>query len=179
MKTGKFSSIIAPQSLILLVLCCAAFLIFLLFIIMPGQRLSAELDRDIEGLNTRIEEQKILSPVFKNLFAKTKIAGTQSLPAPARTKLTRAEIAGVPKRLKDLAAAHQLNVREIVPEVNTLTDATGRFLTRLTAVGQFINLRSFLIEIGSLPYFDSIEEIDIRAVEGGEEFGLKIWMARE
>jgi len=57
MKTGKFSSILAPQSLILLVLCCAAFIIFLLFIILPGQRLSAELDRDIEGLTSRIEEQ--------------------------------------------------------------------------------------------------------------------------
>jgi hypothetical protein len=81
--------------------------------------------------------------------------------------------------LQELAASHQLNVREIIPEVNTLTDASGRFLTRLTAVGQFINLRSFLIDVGALTYFDSIEEIDIRAVEGGEEFGLKIWMARE
>ena len=179
MKTGKFGSILAPQSLILLVLCCAAFIIFLLFIILPGQRLSAELDRDIEGLTSRIEEQKILSPVFKNLFAKTKVPGTQSLPAPTRTKLTRAEIAGMPKRLQELGAAHQLNVREIIPEVNTLTDASGRFLTRLTAVGQFINLRRFLIDVGAFPYFDSIEEIDIRAVEGGEEFNLKIWLARE
>ena len=179
MKKGKFSSILAPQSLILLVLCCAALLIFLLYIILPGQRLSAELDRDIEGLTSRIEEQRILSPVFKNLFAKTKVPGTQSLPAPARTKLTRAEIAGVPKRLQELAAAHQLNVREIIPEVNTLTDATGRFLTRLMAGGQFINLRSFLIDVGALPYFDSIEEIDVRAVEGGKEFNLRIWLARE
>jgi hypothetical protein len=179
MKTGKFSSILAPQSLILLVLCCAALIIFMLFIILPGQRLSAELDRDIEGLTSRIEEQRILSPVFKNLFAKTKVPGTQGLPAPARIKLTRAEIAGVPKRLQELAATHQLNVREIIPEVNTLTDTSGRFLTRLTAGGQFINLRRFLIDVGALPYFDSIEEIDVRAVEGGEEFGLKIWMARE
>jgi Tfp pilus assembly protein PilO len=179
MKTGKIGFILAPQSLIMLALCCAALLIFFMFIVLPGQQLSAELDRDIEGLNSRIEEQKILSPVFKNLFAKTKVPGPQSLPAPARTKLTRAEIASVPKRLKELAAANQLNVREIIPEVNTLTDGTGRFLTRLTAVGQFINLRAFLIDVGALPYFESIEEIDIRAVEGGQEFGLKIWMARE
>lgn len=179
MKTGKVSSLLAPQSLILLVLCCAAFIIFLMFIILPEQRLSAELDRDIENLASRIEEQRILSPVFKNLFDKSKTPRTQGLPAPARTKLTRAEIPAVPKRLQQLAAAHQLSVREIIPEVNTLADASGRFLTRLTAVGQFIHLRGFLIDVGALPYFDSIEEIDIRAVEGGEEFGLKIWMARE
>ena len=179
MKTGQLGSILPPQTLILMVLCGAGILAFLLLVILPAQRLSAELDRDIENLESRIEEQKILSPVFKNLFAKTKTTEPQGLPAPTRTKLTRDEIAGVPKRLQLLAASHHLNVREIVPEVNTLTDASGRFLTRLAATGQFADLRGFLIDVGALPSFDSIEEIEIRAVEGGREFGLKIWMARE
>jgi Tfp pilus assembly protein PilO len=179
MKTGKLGFILPPQTLILLVLCGAGILAFLLLVILPAQRLSAELDRDIETLQARIEEQKILSPVFKSLFAKTKTEEPQGLPAPNRTKLTRAEIAGVPKRLQQLAAAHRLTVREIVPEVNTLTDASGRFLIRLSANGQFSDLRGLLIDVGALPYFESIEEIDIRAVEDGREFGLKIWMARE
>jgi len=179
MKTGKLGSILPPQTLILMVLCGAGILMFVLWVILPAQRLSAELDRDIQSLESRIEEQKILSPVFKNLFAKTKTAEPQGLPAPTRIKLTRAEIAGVPKRLQLLAASHHLSIREIVPEVNTLTDASGRFLTRIAATGQFTDLRGFLIEVGALPYFDSIEEIEIRAVEGGREFGVKIWMARE
>lgn len=179
MKTGKLGSILPPQTLILMVLCGAGILMFVLWVILPAQRLSAELDRDIQSLESRIEEQKILSPVFKNLFAKTKTAEPQGLPAPNRIKLTRAEIAGVPKRLQLLAASHHLSIREIVPEVNTLTDASGRFLTRIAATGQFADLRGFLIEVGALPYFDSIEEIEIRAVEGGREFGVKIWMARE
>jgi hypothetical protein len=179
MKTGKLGSILPPQTLILMVLCGAGILMFVLWVMLPAQRLSAELDRDIQSLESRIEEQKILSPVFKNLFAKTKTVEPQGLPAPNRIKLTRAEIAGVPKRLQLLAASHHLSIREIVPEVNTLTDASGRFLTRIAATGQFADLRGFLIEVGALPYFDSIEEIEIRAVEGGREFGVKIWMARE
>lgn len=179
MKTGKLGFILPPQTLILLVLCGLGVLAFLVLVILPTQRLSAELDRDIENLQSRIEEQKILSPVFKSLFAKTKTAEPQSLPAPNRAKLTRAEITGVPKRLQQLAAAHHLNVREIVPEVNTLTDASSRFLIRFAASGQFSDLRGLLIDVGALPYFESIEEIDIRAVENGREFGLKMWMARE
>lgn len=179
MKTGKLGSILPPQTLILVLLCSAGVLAFVLWVILPAQRLSAELDQDIASLQSRIEEQKVLSPVFKNLFAKTKTSEPRSLPAPPRTKLTRDEIAGVPKRLQQLAAAHQLSVRAIVPEVNTLTDASNRFLTRFTAAGRFEDLRGFLIDVGALPYFDSIEEIDIRAVEGGREFELKIWMARE
>jgi hypothetical protein len=81
MKTGKLGSILPPQSLILLMLCGVGVLVFLLWVILPAQRLSAELDRDIENLQSRIEEQKILSPVFKNLFAKTKTAEPQGLPA--------------------------------------------------------------------------------------------------
>jgi len=179
MKTGKLGSLLPAQTLILMVLCGAGILVFLLWLILPTQQLSADLDRDIENLQTRIEEQKILAPVFKTLFAKTKTAEPQTLPAPARSKLTRDEIAGVPKRLQQLAAAHRLKVREIFPEVGTLTDASGRFLTRFAATGQFMDLRGFLIDVGALPYFDSIEEIEVRAVEDGREFGLKIWMSRE
>jgi Tfp pilus assembly protein PilO len=179
MKTGKIGFIPPAQSMMLMLLCGAGVLVFLLWLILPAQQLSAQLDRDIENLQTRIEEQKILAPVFKTLFAKTKTTEPQALPAPTRTKLTRDEITGVPKRLQQLAAAHRLKVREIVPEVGTLTDASGRFLIRLAASGQFMDLRGFLIDVGALPYFDSIEEIEIRAVEEAREFGLKIWMSRE
>lgn len=179
MKTGKLGSLLPTQSLVLCMLCAAGILVFLLFIILPTQRVSAELDREIDGLKSRIEEQKILFPVFKNLFEKSKPPATKSVSAPARTKVSREAIAGVPKRLQEMAAVHRLSVREIVPEVNTLMDASNRFLVRLTAAGQFADLRGFLVELGSLSFFDGIEEIDIRAVEGGEEFGLKIWMARE
>lgn len=180
MKIGKLGSPLPTQSLVLCALCAAGVLVFLLFIILPAQRLSAELDQDIEGLKSRIEEQKVLSPVFKNLFERSKLPAAKGMPIPPRTRVNRGEIAGVPKRLQDMAAAHRLNVREIVPEVNTLMDASNRFMVRLTAAGQFTDLRGFLIDLGSLSFFDGIEEIDIRAVEGGgEEFGLKIWMARE
>ena len=179
MKTGKLGSLLSTQTVVLFILCAAGLLAFLLFIILPAQRLSAELDRDIESLKARIEEQKVLFPVFKNLFEKSKPSPVKGLTIAPRARLGRGEIAGVPKRLQEMAAAHRLNVRDIVPEVNTLTDATNRFMVRLTAVGQFADLRGFLIEVGSLSFFDSMEEIDVRAVEGGEEFGLKIWMARE
>jgi len=51
---------------------------------------------------------------------------------------------------------------------------------QLLANGQFMDLRGFLIDIGSLPYFEGIEEIEIKAVEGGtKDIGLKISLTRE
>jgi Tfp pilus assembly protein PilO len=179
MRRGKLGSILPTQSLIIFLLCGVATLVFVMLIILPAQRLQAEFDQDIISLKTRLEEQKILSPVFKNLFAKTKARETEGLPTLNRTKLTRTEIPAVPKRLQDMAAKHQLKVREIIPDINTLIDASGRFRLQIVASGSFSELRGFLFDVGALPYFGSFEEIDIRSVEGGEEFTLKIWMARD
>ena len=41
MKTGKLGSLLPTQSLVLCMLCAAGILVFLLFIILPEQRLSA------------------------------------------------------------------------------------------------------------------------------------------
>jgi len=180
MRTGKLGSILPTQCLVFLALSAAAILAFIFLIILPGQRQAAELDREIDALTARIEEQRVLAPIFTTLFAKTKAPAASALPTPTRAKLARAEIGGALKHLQELAAAHKMAVRELTPDVNTLTDASGRFLVQLLANGQFMDLRGFLIDIGALPYFESIEEIEIKAVEGNtKDIGLKISLARE
>ena len=180
MRTGKLGSILPTQSLVFLALGAAAILAFIFLIILPQQRLAAELDREIAGLTARIEEQRVLAPIFTTLFAKTKAPAALGLPTPTRAKLARAEIGGALKHLQELAAAYKMTVRELTPDVNTLTDASAHFLVLLQANGQFMDLRGFLIDIGALPYFESIEEIEIKAVEGNtKEIGLKISLARE
>ena len=180
MRTGKLGAILPTQSLVFLALGAAAILAFIFFIILPEQRLSAELDREIAGLTTRIEEQRVLAPIFTALFAKTEAPATLGLPTPTRAKLARAEVGAALKRLQELAAAHKMDIRELTPDVNTLTDASAHFLVQLLANGPFMDLRGFLIDVGSLPYFESIEEIEIKAVEGNtKEIGLKISLIRE
>jgi Tfp pilus assembly protein PilO len=180
MRIGKLGSIMPTQSLVFLALGAAAILAFIFLIILPEQRLAAELDREIAGLTARIEEQRVLAPIFTTLFAKAKAPAASGLPAPTRAKLARAEIGGALKHLQELAAAHKMTVRELTPDVNTLTDASAHFLVQLLANGQFMDLRGFLIDIGALPYFESLEEIEIKSVEGNtKEIGLKISLTRE
>ena len=180
MRIGKLGSIMPTQSLVFLALGAAAILAFIFLIILPGQRLAADLDREIAGLTTRIEEQRVLTPIFTTLLAKAKAPAALVLPTPTRAKLARAEIGTALKHLQELAASHKMTVRELTPDVNTLTDASARFLVQLLANGQFMELRGFLMDIGSLPYFDGIEEIEIKAVEGNtKDIGLKISLTRE
>jgi hypothetical protein len=180
MKKGKLGPAVPTQSLVLFALCGAGVLGFLLLVILPADRASAELDRDIATLTARVEEQKVLSPVFKNLFEKARSPVRDGAVTPARTKLSRPDIAALPKRFQDMAAAHRLGVREVVPDINTLTDSSGRLSMKINVQGQFADLRGFLLDVGALPFFDGIEELDIRGVEGGgEEVTLKVWLARE
>lgn len=168
-------------TLVLLLLCAAGLLVFLVFVILPARQLSAELDRDIEGLKARLEEQRVLHPVFLNLLEKSKTPPPQGkrISQAERVRLKREEITALPRRLTETAAAHGLKVREVAPDVNTLTDASNRFLVRLSANGRFLDFREFLHAVASLGYFEGFEEIEVRAVEGGEELTLKMWLARE
>jgi hypothetical protein len=180
MQTGKLGSILPTQSLVFLALGAAAILAFIVLIIFPSQRLAANLDREIAGLTVRIEEQRVLAPLFTTLFAKTKAPATLGLPAPARVNLARGEIGAALKHIQDLAKAHKMTVREVTPDINTLTDASTHFSVQLLASGPFMDLRGFLIDMGALPYFESIEEIEIKAMEGNtEDIGLKISLRRE
>jgi hypothetical protein len=180
MKKGKTGPLVPAQSLVLLALCGAGVVGFLLLVILPADRASAELDREIVALTARVEEQKVLSPVFKALFEKARSPVKAGGPAPVRAKLSRADIAALPKRLQEMAAAHRLAVREVVPDINTLTDASGRLSMKIQAQGRFADLRGFLLDVGALPFFDGLEEVDVRGVEGGgEEATLKVWLARE
>jgi hypothetical protein len=180
MTPGKIGLPRFSQSMMLFVVCGAGILAFALFVILPAQRLSAEIDQEIIALKSRVEEQRVLAPLFTSLLEKAKAPVASELPQPARAKLSRQEIGDVPRRLRELAAVHRMSVREAAPDINSLTDASNRFLLRMAATGSFLDLRGFLLDLGGLPYLESIEEIDIRAVEGGsEEITLKLWLARE
>jgi hypothetical protein len=42
-----------------------------------------------------------------------------------------------------------------------------------------MRFRDFLVDLGTIPSLEKIEEIQIRAIEASREFKLKIWMAQK
>lgn len=178
-RSGKTAAMLPTQSIILFLICAAGILVFVFLIILPSQQLSAELDQDIIALKERIEEQRILVPIFNGLLAKTTASAPVDLPAPVKVRLTRSEIGKIPKTIQKIAETHGLAVKELTLDVNTVADQSGRVLVNFSARGQFLDFRRFLIGLAALPYFEALDEIEVNAVEGGEEMGLKILMARE
>ena len=114
------------------------------------------------------------------IFLLLSIFGWPDFSSPEEPVATTTTAAAATEEVSKIEPVTTLTEFWTAPDVNTLTDASAHFLVQLQANGQFMDLRGFLIDIGALPYFESIEGIEIKAVEGNtKEIGLKISLTRE
>ena len=175
----RISSGSLTQSLVIFVICAVGIVAFWVLIIFPSQKTAAELDQEIDKLNTRIEEQRILTPVFHSLLERAKIKGPSGLPSPEKSKLTSGDMNEISTVFKEIAGRNNLKLDEITTDVNSLMEESGYLVMRLHLSGGFFDIRKFLIEIGSIPSLEHIEEISIRAAKASKELNLKIWLAQK
>ena len=172
-------SILPTQSLICFLLCGAGIIAFVFLIIIPNNNAAAELDREIEKINDSIEQQRILRPVFDSLLQRAKKKNPTKLPNIKKKKLEQDEINQVSAGLQDMAARHKLEIRNIKTDVNQLMKNSGFLQMRIQAVGDFMNFRDFLLDLGTIPALEQIEEINVTAIAGTRQFQLKIWLAKK
>ena len=175
----KNLSLLPTQSLIYLLVCGAGVIFFIFLIIIPNQTISAELDQDIEKLNNRIEQQRVLRPVFDSLLERAKKEIPTDLPATKKVKLDRGDIYKVSELLQNSAGRHDLKIQDIRTDVNEVMNNTGYMLMQVHATGDFMKFREFLMDLATIPWLEHIEEIKIRAIEGNREYKLRIWMAQK
>ena len=177
--SDKISSSPLAQSFVILVICAVGILAFFVLIILPSKTTSADLDRDIESLTVRIEEQRILTPVFHSLLKRAKIPGPSGLPSPQKSKLTHVDMNAISKVFQDFAGRRNLKLEEITTDDSSLMQESGYLLMWLRLSGDFFKIREFLIDLGSIPSLEHIEEINIRSTKTSKELRLKIWLAKE
>jgi len=175
----KFLSLLPTQSLIYFLICGIGILVFIFLIIIPTQKTSAELDKDIEKLRDHIEEQRILKPVFDSLLKRARKKNPTGLPSTKKVKLGRGDISKVSESLREIARRHGLKLREIRTDVNALMGNAGYLMMRIDVTGDFMQFRDFLVDLGTVPSLEEIEEIKIRAIEASREFKLKIRLAQK
>jgi hypothetical protein len=175
----RINSILLTQSLIYFLVCGGGILVFILLIIIPTQRISAELDNDIEKLHTRIDEQRVLKPVFDKLLKQVKKKSPTNLPAPKKAKLSRGDISKISEQLLEIARRCELNVRDIQTDVNPMKDNDKYLLIHVHATGEFLKFREFLMDLEKIPSLEQIEEIHIQAIEISRELKVKIRLARQ
>jgi hypothetical protein len=63
------------------------------------------------------------------------------------------------------------------PDLNSSGGSPSSLLYNVVLKGEFANFRKILIGLGSVPYLDRIEEINIQQYPSYMEFKMKIWIA--
>jgi hypothetical protein len=175
----KFLSILPTQSLILFIICGAGILAFVFLVILPTYDTSVQLDKDISETSDRIEEQRILKPVFESLLKRAKKKNPTNLPDTKQAKLDRTDISKLSEDLQEMAFRHGLKVQNMNTDVSALIGQNGHLQMRLNLTGEFFDFRDFLVDLGTIPSLEVIEEINIRAIEGSREFKIKMWLAQK
>ena len=166
------------QSLVIFAICAVGIVAFWVLIIHPSQKTAEELDQEIGKLNARIEEQRILTPVFHSLLERAKMKGFSELPSPEKSKLSHADINAISKEFQDIAGRDNLKLVEVTTDVNSLMQETGYLVMRLQLSGGLFDIRKFLIDIGSIPSLEYIEQVKIQSGKASKELNLKIWLAQ-
>jgi hypothetical protein len=176
---NKILSLLPTQTLINILLCGTGVIAFIILIIIPNQNISDELDQEIEKLSDRIEQQRILRPVFDSLLKRAKTEHSTDLPKIKIEKLDRGDVNRISKVIQDMAGRYDLKIEDIRTDANEIMNDTGYMLMRVHVTGDFMKFREFLMDMGAIPSLEQIEEIIIRAIEGNREYKLKIWLAQK
>lgn len=172
-------SILPTQSIVYCLICGVGLIAFIFMIIIPSQKTSAELDRDIQKVNDRIEEQRILRPVFESLLKQAKKEDSVGLPAAAKFKPASGDINEITDLLREIARRHDLEMKDISTDVAALMKNSKNMMMQINLTGNFMQFHDFLLDLSAIPALEQIEEIRIRAIEGTREYNLKIRMANK
>ena len=173
MKPYKFST----QSVFSLIICIGGILAFLLLVIYPNHRELQRLDLEMTQIETRLGEQKVLTPIFNELRQQTKIDLPDDLPNPTPGKLSRAETSKITFLIQEIVQRHQFAVDSIQPDVETLVGGSGHMRLNLSLRGDFLNLRQMLLQLFEIPSLEHVEQIEVLAGETPRRMHLKLWFA--
>ncbi len=168
-----------PRKNIIVFLFCGMGILSIFLITFYSDYLTLdELDKKILELNTKIEIQKLYSPVFRELFRKIQFKLPEGLPFSKQEKVTQEDLPEISTVLQGIALQNNLKIEEISPDVDSLIDGSKHLMISMIIRGELLQLRKFLYQLGGIPYLAHIERLHIQTVEGGKEFRLKVWMAK-
>jgi hypothetical protein len=168
---------IPKRSVYYLLLCSSGILLFIAIGIYPLQNSLSRLDEDIAGIKARIEEQKVLFPLYKELMGRFQKKDSKLLLNAPKSSLSVDQIDGIATIFKKIAQQCNLETISIAPDAKSLANNSKSMSVSLIVRGDFLTLRKFLFELEALPWLEHLQEVQIQEVLAGKEFRLKTLVA--
>jgi hypothetical protein len=169
---------IPQKSIYYLLLCSIGILMFILIGLYPVHSSLSGLDEEIAGIKARIEEQKVLFPLYKELAEKVrKKMDSELLRYSGKIALSIDQIDAISTRIREIAEESNLETISITPDAKSLANNSKSMSVSLVVRGDFLKFHRFLFDLESVPYLEHIQEIQIQEALAGREFRLKTWVA--
>lgn len=166
------------QSIIYLLICLFGIIIFVFLGILPAQKRIGVLDDKLGESRLRLEEQKILMPVYQTLKQKARKDQKQVLPFPVKGILPREKMDLLNSTVKETARRAGVNVAFLPLPLTALAAGSTSLTIELAVKGDFHSFRKFMIGLGAINYIDHIEEIQILEKMDSMEMKIKFSIAR-
>lgn len=179
MRIRQFLPDIPTKSLWYLLLCSTGILLFVLVGLYPLQNSLNQLDEGLAETRVRIEEQKTLFPLYKELMGKALKTETKTLllPDSVQSGISVDQIEDISLLLQKMVQECDLQPISSAPDAKSLTSASNSMSVNLIVRGDFLRLRKLLVKLETLPWLDHIQEMQIVEAPAGREFRIKFWVA--
>ena len=167
------------KNIMVIALFGGGIIFFVLLSIFPNYITYSNIENEINTLKNQIEEQKILSPIFTDLSNKARFEHSKSLPFPKKEKLSKNETGNISGIIQEIILLNDFKLNSILTDVGGLMDGSGMLKISIEISGDFMNLRDLILQFGTLPYLEHIENIRIDNANNKEKILLKLWIAQE
>jgi hypothetical protein len=138
----------------------------------------ASRDEKIVEKNVSLEEQKLLLPVYDMLKQRIGKKSARNFPLPANGQLPGDQIGKLEADIKDLSGKAKVELVSFLPGVASADGKSKSISVDAVARGEFFAMRKFMIGIGSIPYVEHIEEIQLSRTADALEIKVKFRVAR-
>lgn len=163
-----------PQNLIYLFICGAAILVFGLLFILPNATAMSEMDAEIEALQTKIQEQELLNPIYRELIRQAQKKMPGDLPLPQTGKIEQRTLAEINDVFNEMARENGVLFESAVPDASSYMDESGQLTMSVTFSGDFFQFRELLLDICKLPYLKSMDEFKLVTDNAVKRLQLKL-----
>ena len=174
---AKLSLNLARENVVRILVCLGALLVAFAVLVYPEMRTITLVEDQISDTRARIEQQKILFPVYRELLNDLQNATAGSLPRVARVPLPQAEMGGVAKVISDMAQDQGLEVRSVTPNPDSLANGGGLISVRCMLAGDLNSFRNFYLSLGALPSLAHVEKLQVEDTYGGRVYRLDLWLS--
>ena len=169
---GKFH--IHPSNLVYVIICLLGIVIFALVGIFPNSAAMDTLEADIAELNTKVQTQELLFPVYQKLIKEVTEKIPSKLPLPEKSESAQDDLGRINEMFSKLAKESDVNFSSAAPDAISYLENTEHLTMNVNFSGDFFKLRQLLLSVCRLPYLGSIDTMRFETDQGRKRLSFKL-----